>query len=394
MAKRISNKKIIIKHKEIAMTFFALVLVFFIFGLYRYENQGRGKILSTETRKMVLPTQYSDNHIGDSAKVSDPKYRNIAIFDKSTLLASAISSLRKDTKPKAESSQENGTWLWTPVLQITPEYRDKIISSAVKNGIKNIYLSIDSYLDIYIMPDGKEKYDKKMMFDKTIEDFILEANKHNITVDAEAGWRNWAEEGHTYKAFATLNYAITFNKFHTNKFRAFQFDIEPYLLESYMEKKDVVLANYLNLINQSVSALNNSDLELSVVIPEFYDGSNNDTPKFKYKGTTAYATDHLLNILDRRENSQIIVMSYRNFSQGEDGSIDISKDEIKSADSHRTKIVIAQESGDVEPSYITFHKTSKRYYNKETGKLKKAFESNKSFNGLAIHYINAFMELK
>lgn len=244
------------------------------------------------------------------------------------------------------------------------------------------------------MPDGKEKTDKKMAFDQAIQDFILEANKNGISVDAEAGWRNWSEEGHTYKAFATLNYAIKFNKFHTAKFRGFQYDIEPYLLEKYTENKKVILVNFLNLINQSVSALNNSDLELSVVIPEFYDGTNNDTPKFSYKSINGFTTDHLLSILDRRENSKIIVMSYRNFSQGEDGSIDISKDEISSADKHRTKIVIAQESGDVEPSYITFYNTSKRRYNKETNKLKETFKTNKSFDGLAVHYINAFMDLR
>ena len=395
MPRKGKKRKIIINLKMLAVIGLAITSLSSIFYVYNSkENNESGKILSSETRKMVLPTQYSDSHVSTSAMESNIKYRNIAIFDKETLLANASSSLRKDTKPKIEDGPENGTWLWTPILQITPEYRDTVISGAVKNGIKNIYISIDSYLDIYIMPDGKEKSDKKMAFDRTIEDFIVEANKKGITIDAEAGWRNWAEDGHTYKAFATLNYAIKFNKFHTSKFRGFQYDVEPYLLDKYSEDKKTTLTNFLNLINQSVSALNNSDLELSVVIPEFYDGTNNDTPKFVYKGTNGFATDHLLTVLDRRENSKIIVMSYRNFSQGADGSIDISKNEIQSANSHRTKVILAQESGDVEPPYITFYKTSKRYYKRETGKLVSAFKDSKGFDGLAVHYINAFMELR
>ena len=394
MQKRKKSIKKKISYNYIAVFTLLTLSVTSVFIGYKNINKNKGHILSSQTRKIALPRQYSDNHISQSAIESNPRYRNVAIFNKETLFANAISSLRKDTKPKSDSGIENGTWLWTPVLQITPEYRQSIISGAVKNGIKNIYLSIDSYLDIYIMPDGREKYDLKMKFDKTIEDFISEANKSGITVDAESGWRNWAEEGHTYKAFATLSYAIKYNQFHTNKFRGFQYDIEPYLLDAYSTNKEAVLTNYLNLISQSVSALDNSDLEFSVAIPEFYDGTNNDTPKFTYKSNLGFATDHLLTILDRRENSKIIVMSYRNFSQGENGSIAISRDEIQSADKHRTKVILAQESGDVEPPYITYFNTSKRRYNKETEKLSMAFKDNKSYNGLAVHYINAFMDLK
>jgi hypothetical protein len=279
-------------------------------------------------------------------------------------------------------------------MQLTPKYTDTIISGALKNGFKNIYISIDSYLDIYIMPDGEEKITKRAEFDKKIENFITKANNNGITVDAEAGWRNWAEDGNTYKALATLNYALKFNKDHNVKFRGFQYDVEPYLLDEYKENKAEVLKNFLTLVNQTVTMLNNKDLELTVVIPEFYDGSNGETPKFSYNGKNGYATEHLLSILDRREGSKIIVMSYRNFTKGIDGSIDISKDEINSANEHKTKIIIAQETGDVEPPYITFHNTNKKYFNNQKNELDKAFMLDKSYGGVAIHYINAFMDLK
>ena len=87
-------------------------------------------------------------------------------------------------------------------------------------------------------------------------------------------------------------------------------------------------------------------------------------------------------------------MSYRNFTKGIDGSIDISKDEINSANEHKTKIIIAQETGDVEPPYITFHNTNKKYFNRQKTELDKAFMLDKSYGGVAIHYINAFLDLK
>lgn len=348
---------------------------------------------SISTRKNFYPSQYSDTHITQNATVSDPKFKNIAFVDNS-MLANAISSLQDNSFTVKTGGLEAGTWLWTPILQITPAYQKSIISAAVKYGIKNIYLSIDSYLDIYIMPDGEEKTKKRKDFDTIIEKFITEANRNGITVDAEAGWRNWAEDGNTYKALATINYTNKFNKTHAAKFRGFQYDVEPYLLDSYEENKATVLKNYLSLIDSSVSLLNKSDLQISVVIPEFYDGTHGDTPSFSYNGKTGYAIDHLLSILDRRAGSTIIVMSYRNFSKGSDGSIDISTDEISSANKHRTKIIVAQETGDVEPAYITFHNTNKKYFNKQKNELGAAFSLDKSYGGIAIHYINAFIELK
>ncbi len=349
--------------------------------------------VTNKPKTTVYPTLYSDKNITKSAVESDKRFSNITFVEKESMLANAISVINKTSVLK-DKEYEKGTWLWTPIPQLTEKYSDSIISGALKNGIKNIYISIDSYLDIYIMPDGEEKIAKRAEFDKKIEYFIKKANENGITVDAEAGWRNWAEDGNTYKALATLNYALKFNKEHTVKFRGFQYDVEPYLLDEYKEDKAKVLKNFLNLVNQTVSMLNNKDLELTVVIPEFYDGSNGETPKFLYNGKSKYASEHLLSILDRREGSKVIIMSYRNFTKGIDGSIDISKDEINSANEHKTRIIIAQETGDVEPPYITFHNTNKKYFNRQKTELDKAFMLDKSYGGVAIHYINAFLDLK
>lgn len=265
---------------------------------------------------------------------------------------------------------------------------------AKKRGIKNIYLSIDSYLDVYVMPNGPEKDAKKKEFGDTIERFISMARKNGITVDAEAGWRNWAEKDNLYKPYATLNYASDFNRTRKEKFRGFQYDVEPYLLEEYQKDKVSVLTNLIDMVDQSVKMMEDSDMLLSVVIPEFYDGTNGETPAFYYEGKLGYTTNHLLRVLDQRSGSSIIVMSYRNFSIGDDGSIEISEDEIKTANEHETRIIIAQETGDVLPPYITFYNTNHKYYKKQVDILEKTFSKEKSFGGIATHYVNAMLELK
>lgn len=393
--KMIKDPKNKVKIKLNRQTALISVLILGVILSAIYLNQKRnisGEILSTNSRKTIYPTQYSDKNITQNAIRSDSRFSNIAFVQNDTMIANVISSVKQS--PQITGGSEVGTWLWTPVLDQSEKYKTSIISWASKNGIKNIYMSIDSYLDIYIMPDGPEKEAKRKSFDKNVEEFIKLANSKGISVDAEAGWRNWAEDGNIYKAYATINYANKFNRTHDAKFRTFQYDVEPYLLENYEENKEVVLKNFLNLIDSSVTFLNTSDMKISVVIPEFYDGTNGDTPVFKYKGKNGYAIDHLLSILDRRAGSSVIIMSYRNFSSGKDGSIDISTDEIKSANNHNTKIIIAQETGDVEPPYITFHKTNKKYFNKQKTNIETTFSKDKSFGGIAIHYVNAFMNLK
>jgi hypothetical protein len=386
---------------------FVLVFGCLLFGSYVFvktQNENMvskfypGIIQVAESNKrnaIVYPRQYSDRNITENAKVTDPKYKDLSFVDKNSQVSSALSALvKRNDIPLDDNFLENGTWLWTPTLDITPVYADTIIKGASENSINTIYISIDSYLDIFVMPNGEEKEKAKQKFEAVLKDFISRANKNGIRVDAEAGWQNWAEPGNSYKANVVLDYVINFNKRNKEKFRGFQYDVEVYLLPEYFENREKVLSNFLNLINQSVTSLNNTDLQFSVVVPEFYDGTLDETPAFNYRGKRTYAFEHLLSILDRRAGSKIIIMSYRNFSEGRDGSIDISTNEVLTANKYNTKVIIAQETGDVPPPYITFYGKTKQDYEEQIRILENEFINEKSYGGLATHYINAFMELK
>lgn len=345
-------------------------------------------------KSVVYPVQYSDTHITKNAVTTDRTFNDPATFNTESFLAAAAGSLEEPIKASAVTGPEKGTWLWTPTLDITPAYRDSIIAGAKKNGIRNIYLSIDSYLDIYVMPDGPEKKKKEKLFDGILESFIAAARRNDMTVDAEAGWRNWAEPGNEYKAFAVLKYAIQFNATHTEKLRGFQYDIEPYLLADYAKNKRAVLHDFVDLISETVSRLRGSDLVFSVVIPDFYDGTSGETPRFFYGWRYAYTLTHLLTVLERRPGSQLLVMAYRNRSDGTDGSIAISEDEVDAANGSKTKVVVAQETGEVSPPYLTFYNSSLSSLNEQVQNIEEAFADETSYNGIAVHYINALMNLE
>lgn len=360
-----------------------------------FYAQSAAQQKKNQERSVVYPAQYSDTHITENAKATDRRFKDLAAVKKENFLAGVASSLKTDKKTPPEAGQpEKGIWLWTPVLDMTPAYWNGIIAGAKKNGIRTIYLSLDSYLDIYVLPDGPEKEKKKKAFDDTLGRFIRAAHKNDMAVDAEAGWRNWAEPGNEYKAFAVVDYALEFNAAHTEKLRGFQYDIEPYLLSSYARDKKLVLRNFVDLVNTTVTRLTDTDLAFSIVIPDFYDGASGETPRFLYGWNYSYTLNHLLNVLERRPGSALLVMAYRNRSEGAGGSIDISQDEIRTADAYRTKVIVAQETGDVSPPSITFHNTSLLYLNSQIRNIDEAFAADESYNGIAIHYLNALLELQ
>lgn len=340
------------------------------------------------------PVPYSDTHITENAIVTDPRFKDIAATHRPGLVASVLLAFPLFTHPAPESMEpERGTWLWTPTPEITPVYRDSVIAGARASGIKNIYLSLDSYLDIYVMPDGPAKAAKQKAFDETVEGFIRAARAQGITVDAEGGWRNWAERRNTYKAFALLKYVKGFNATHAEKFRGFQYDVEPYLLAEYQTDKPEVLANYLDLIAETVAWLDGTDLWFSIAIPDFYDGAG-ETPRFFYGLRYGYALNHLLAILGGRPGSTLIVMAYHNQSGGPDGSIAAARGEVEAAGRRATSVVVAQETDDVSPPSLTFYRTSRARLNAALADIEGAFASDAGYNGTAIHYINSLLALK
>ena len=397
------NKRQVLNARNIFLgsvtTIFCLVILIFI-SRNDQQSVSHHNLIDTKI------SQYSDSHITPNAIATDSKFKDIAFETPppsnwsffSSQLALVIKAIKSITNPPSGGSKEYGSWIWTPVMTMTPEYMDSILSQTKADKVNAIYLSIDTYLDIFTMDKGAEREKQRKDYSDKLSDFISLANAKGIAVDAEAGWRNWAEGDNIYKGLAVISFVKNFNATHASKFRGFQYDIEPYLLDSYSKDNKAqvsILGDYVGLIDKTQYFIGASALRFSVVVPDFYDKKDKMTPEFSYNGQKGYVLTHLLNILDKRPDSSIIVMSYRNFADGSDGAIEVSSNELRTANSgHNTKIIIAQETGDVAPPYITFHNTSKKYLLSQIQKINTAFNSYSNFGGIAIHYANAFLALK
>jgi hypothetical protein len=299
------------------------------------------------------------------------------------------------TQVGTSTPSEYGVWVWDSPFAMGTVKSNTVIDEASANGFKAIYITIDDYLDIMNMPNGSQKTKKLNKYNTALTSFITYAHQKGITVDAEAGWRDWVQPELRYKAYSILDFVNKFNVTHPNTtFRNVQYDVELYLLPEYETNKAAVLYNFIDMVNQLVIK-NTSDLGITIVIPHFYDKTQNWTPLITYNGKTTATFTHILGILDTKPNNSITIMAYRDHAVGKDGTVELSQPEITEASlaPHRVKIYVAQETGNVTPDYVTFFGESKAKLASELGIITNTFGSSRAFGGISIHYLDSFLAL-
>ncbi len=292
------------------------------------------------------------------------------------------------------SAKEKGLWLWKSPVSASSASFDQSISSADQYGFNAIYVSTDNYISIETLPTGTNKDTQKRSYMDALAHIVSSANSKGIKVDIEAGASNWAQPENQWKGFAIINFLKEYNLLYPNqKVRGLQYDVEPYLLATYDTDKASVLTNYVSFIDQSINQMP-IDSTFSIDIPHFFDDVANATPQIYYNGRTTYTYNHLLNILDRKPGSNIIIMAYRNYFSGGNGVDAIASTELREATQTKTNIIIAQETSNTSPSYITFYGMTKADLSSQINTINNAYSNNSNYVGTAVDYIDPFLALR
>jgi hypothetical protein len=292
--------------------------------------------------------------------------------------------------------KEFGIWVWDSPIKMTPVYAQQVLGVAKKNGFNVIYLTIDDYVPIAAMKNPDEQVKAKAAYMKTLSIFIQAAKSSGIAVDVEGGAKEWAIKDNRWKGYALIDFVKHYNDTYPNaKIHGLQYDVEPYLMQDYDSNKVERLREYVEFIDESARRMQGVDAQFSIVIPHFYDSQQKWTPAFKYNGREAYAYTHLLEVLKQKNGTSIIIMAYRNFFDGGNGTRQISEEEIKEASEsgYDTKIIVAQETGDVPPSYVTFHDYPKVSLFDSLAEIQSNFSHYEDFGGTAVHYFDAFVKM-
>jgi cell division septation protein DedD len=292
------------------------------------------------------------------------------------------------------SGKEQGMWIWDFPSQMITVTADAKMKQLQSSGFNAVYITVDDYLDIASMPEGSAKTAAKNTYFNNLAKFVAKTNALGMAVDAEGGWRDWAYAQNRYKGFALIDMVKEYNAAHPeSKLRGFQYDVEPYLLPEYETNKAQVLLDFVTFIDQSVQKLAGTNIQFSISIPHFYDDVNQWTPAFVYNGKTTYAFNHLLNIMEKKPGSTILLMSYRNTFEGTNGTRAIAETEVKEASSYSTKVIVGQETGNVDPAYVTYYGMTKAALFKGATDINSAFKGYAGYGGTAVDYLDPFLAL-
>jgi hypothetical protein len=299
--------------------------------------------------------------------------------------ASAPAAVSADVLPLTPG-EEAGVWEWTPADQMSTVQMQDAVNAAAVNKFNVIYLTVDDYLAA----------SDTAGYERSVGSFIALAAQKGIAVDAEAGWRDWAQPQNAGNAGRIAAWVAAYNAAHAQKFRGVQFDIEPYLLPQYANDEGDVLTQEVVLIDQLVQQDKTLGLPLAIVIPHFYDEGEGWTPEITVDGVLDYPYRQILRLLNELPpgNGRIIEMAYRNFASGSDSAIALSQQEVNDADGTNVKVVIAQETGPVSPSYVTFAGTSRAQLFAQIAAINGAFASDTAFQGVAIDYLDPYLQLQ
>jgi hypothetical protein len=256
------------------------------------------------------------------------------------------------------------TWLWDTSLIETDS--DNILDFLSENNVKVLYLQIDKKLDI-----------------KFYKEFISSARNLDISIYALDGRPEFIYPNKSeYKLFFDWVSEYQSSSLNEEKFQGINLDVEPYLLKNWDENQNSIVLKYQVFILDSIERANVLNLPIGFDMPFWFDSIN-------YSNT--YGNGTLAEFVIKNSNNTTI-MAYRNVA---DDIVEISKNEIAFADKYDKTLCIGIETlYSEEGEFISFYGKTSSNMDEELELVKSNFSFSNSFNGIAIHDITGWIQLK
>ena len=267
-------------------------------------------------------------------------------------------------------------WVWDTKAATSSAQREKLLAFCRTQRVSALYLNV-----YQLSPPEQASY----------RSFLRAAHHQGTRVHALAGDPRWALARYHHLPLAWVEQVTAFNHggHPDERFDGIHTDIEPYLLtRAWTEHPAQLLGGLLDLHAKIAEITARSrPLQLGADAPFWFD----DDPDYaiEWHGRVLPPSHHLLNVAD-----YLTVLAYRNYADGTEGIIELSRREIEYAQQIGKQVVIGQETQpDLFPAYITYGGTSAEYFWGELAKLVRAFHDRPSFWGVAVHHYESFRQL-
>ena len=266
-------------------------------------------------------------------------------------------------------------WVWDARVAADAGARDSLLKFCKRRHVDTLYLSA---------------YDLRPPMEERYRQFNRLAHQQEIAVHALAGDPRWGKPQYHH---VPLEWVASFRRFNEKaseqeRFDGLHTDVEVYLLSKrWKEQPAMLLGGYLDLNAKIAGELAQDPVEFGVDIPFWFD----DDPSYRilWHGSVKPPSQHVLDTVD-----SVTVMAYRNFAEGEDGTVHLVSLEMNYADRIGKPVVIGQETQEnLYPAYVTFGGTSCNALYKEMEKVEGVLGKRPSFGGFALHHYGSYRKL-
>lgn len=308
----------------------------------------------------------------------------------------------------SEVLQQHGfaAFEWYPLSQANAKVSDQRLSSLRRDGFKTVYADIGEYLEVADQPDSRTQRTRLSQLNSDLKRLVSRASNLGLAVQAVAGGPNWTDASHRYLGPKLVNLVADYNAAAAanERLQGVQLDIEPYVDASFWDDVDASLKSYLWTLQTIVDTYKtarvqagNSGLRLGFAIPFWFDGVP-EAPAVEFGATASTRTTkpaafHLIDMLRQLPEAYILVMAYRNFASGPDGSIEHARSEFDYASQTTAAcgIVVGQEFTKVTPEKLSFWWTGRAAFRQAALEIAGAYGQLPQFRGLSVDDLNAYL---
>lgn len=264
---------------------------------------------------------------------------------------------------QATDSFPVSTWLWDTESIITD--KDEMISFFVNKQVNQVFLQIN--VDV---PNS------------SYEQFIQKAKSHNIEVHALDGAPDWGvSKGNMQRLFEWIE-DYQEQALPNERFSGVHLDLEPYLHSSWNSNKRKAILNYQAIVLDAIKQSKNLMLPIAVDIPFWF-----DEIQFHNK----YGKGNLAHWVIKNADSTTL-MAYRDQASGQNGIIELVRNEVTFAKNDGKPIMIGVETGkSTEADYVSFYEEGEAYMVNQLRNVRENYNGNVTY---AVHHLKSWMEME
>lgn len=325
------------------------------------------------------------------------RFRSLALASLlSSLALTTVASCQAPAAPEVQTaSLPRSLWVWDATILTNPPHAEELLAFCAQKHISVVYISLG---DVF-SSTKREPTDPRHVTAAQLRVFVRAAHSRGVQVEGLDGDPSFALTPKHEMTLKRLQKALAYNHASAPEERldGWQWDTEPYLLPEYKagpEGARDVLLQYLNSAAEMRDAVKGeTGFRLGYAIPSFFDAANKTVA---WRGVSKPAGFHLLDLLDS-VGGYVAIMAYREKADGQNGTIQISQDEVDYArkNAPRARVWIGQETGAAkgDPETITFWEEGEGAMETELAKINAAFAGNPVLGGIAIHHWASYEDI-